>query len=305
MRKIPQPIPYQGSKRNIAEQIFNYVPPQIDQFIEPFAGSAALSISAATLNRARRFWLNDLNAPLMALLEMIITAPAEISDKYSALWHQQFGREKEHYNEVRDEFNQTHQPELLLYLLARCVKASVRYNSRGEFNQGPDNRRRGRHPSSMRSEIFAVSQLLKGKTVMTSLDYQRLVEVINSATDFVYMDPPYQGTSTARDPRYYRSLDVHEIVGFLEKLNNQDVMYALSYDGHKAGVSYGIRLPDYLGLERVEIKAGRSSQSTLLGYSHVTYESLYLSPALQCTWRVQRPASVVSNAQLQLGLFKL
>ena len=78
-------------------------------------------------------------------------------------------------------------------------------------------------------------------------------------------------------------------------------MYALSYDGHKAGVSYGIRLPDYLGLERVEIKAGRSSQSTLLGYSRVTYESLYLSPALQCAWRVQRPSSVVSNAQLQLG----
>ena len=101
MSKIPQPIPYQGSKRNIAEQIFGYVPPQIDQFVEPFAGSAALSISAATLNRAHRFWLNDLNAPLMALLEMIITAPAEISDKYTALWHQQSGREKEHDNEVQ------------------------------------------------------------------------------------------------------------------------------------------------------------------------------------------------------------
>jgi len=35
-----------------------------------------------------------------------------------------------------------------------------------------------------------------------------------------------------------------------------------------------------LNLHKIEINAGRSSQSTLLGKNAKTYESLYLSPAL-------------------------
>ena len=44
--------------------------------------------------------------------------------------------------------------------------------------------------------------------------------------------------------------------------------------------SYGKPLPAKLHLTLVELEAGRSSQSTLLGRSEMTVESLYLSPAL-------------------------
>ena len=40
---------------------------------------------------------------------------------------------------------------------------------------------------------------------------------------------------------------------------------------------YGIELPSEIGLHRVEVEAGRSAQSTLLGKSDITYESIYLS----------------------------
>lgn len=280
MPNIPQPIPYQGSKRAIAGEILGFAPTRLDRIVEPFAGSAAVSITAAQRGIARRFLLNDLNAPLMALMEQIIHHPNEIGNRYASIWQAQSGRTKTYYNEVREEFNRTHDPGLLLYLLARCVKASVRYNANGDFNQGPDNRRLGRRPSSMRQEISAVSRLMIGKTEITSLDYRTLLDRIDPVTDFVYMDPPYQGTSTTRDPRYFSSLNVHDLILFLERLNHQGVLYALSYDGHKAGRTYGIALPDRLGLLRIEINAGRSSQSTLLGRDQTTYESLYLSPAL-------------------------
>lgn len=277
---IPQPIPYQGSKRAIADEILEFAPTRLERIVEPFAGSAALSITAALRGRAKRFLLNDLNAPLMALMDQIVNHPNEIGDRYTSIWQAQTGRTKAYYNEVREEFNRTHDPGLLLYLLARCVKASVRYNASGDFNQGPDNRRLGRRPSSMRQEISAVSRLLIGKTEITSLDYRALLDRIDPGADFVYMDPPYQGTSTTRDPRYFSSLNVHDLILFLERLNHQGVMYALSYDGHKAGKAYGIALPDRLSLLRFEINAGRSSQSTLLGRDQTTYESLYLSPTL-------------------------
>jgi DNA adenine methylase len=237
-------------------------------------------VSAACCKQAEQFWLNDLNAPLMNLLEMIVNHPDRIADEYEMLWRQQLGREKHYYLEIRDRFNATHQPSLLLYLLARCVKASVRYNSRGEFNQGPDNRRKGRTPASMRSEIFKLSHLLRNRTTITSHHYSDVVDLINPGRDVVYLDPPYQGTSTNRDPRYLKSLDVGELIDYLQDLNAHQVMYALSYDGHKAGKHYGIKLPKQLDLYRVEINAGRSSQSTLLGQNHFTFESLYLSPAL-------------------------
>ena len=43
---------------------------------------------------------------------------------------------------------------------------------------------------------------------------------------------------------------------------------------------FGKELPAELELHRVEVAAGRSTQSTLLGGDDITYESLYLSKDL-------------------------
>ncbi len=279
MRRMPQPIPYQGSKRNIAGQILSVFPNGVATLIEPFAGSAAVSVAAAYGQKAEKFYLNDLNKPLMELLAMIVNEPQEIADRYERLWQAQLGRERAYYDFVRDEFNKTHRPDYLLYLLARCVKASVRYNANGDFNQSPDNRRRGRRPSSMRQEILGVSRLLQGKTTIVSGDYRELLDII-SENDLVYMDPPYQGTSQNKDPRYYSGLNFGDLIDFLEELNRRQVMFMLSYDGRTGTKTYGRELPSSLGLQQMEIHAGRSSQATLLGKSVQTYESLYLSPAL-------------------------
>ncbi|MDD5502606.1 MAG: DNA adenine methylase [Candidatus Thermoplasmatota archaeon] len=61
---IPHPIPYQGSKRNLADEILRYFPATVETLHEPFAGSAAISLAAATQKKVRRFHINDLNKPL-------------------------------------------------------------------------------------------------------------------------------------------------------------------------------------------------------------------------------------------------
>jgi DNA adenine methylase len=211
---------------------------------------------------------------------LLIEQPDAIATQYHKLWEEQLGQERTFYDQVRDQFNCTHAPDLFLYLLARCVKASVRYNSDGEFNQAPDNRRKGRHPVSMRQEIFSFSALLQGKTVVTCLDFRQTLQEINPKRDFVYLDPPYQGTSGTRDARYYSGIALCDLVQFLDELNQRNVLFALSYDGIKGDKSYGQELPTELRLYQILIDAGRSTQSTLLGQNDVTYESLYLSPAL-------------------------
>ena len=54
----------------------------------------------------------------------------------------------------------------------------------------------------------------------------------------------------------------------------------VSYDGRTGEKTYGEPLPRSLNLVHIEVHAGRSTQATLLGRDHDTYESLYLSPAL-------------------------
>lgn len=277
--KITQPMPYQGSKRNIAGYILSFFPRQIDMLIEPFAGSAAVSLAAAYYGKASRFYLNDINKPLMDLWHEIIHSPEKISDDYEKLWHEQRGKEREFYDFARDQFNKTQRADYLLYLLARCVKASIRYNSNGEFNQSPDNRRKGRHPEKMRDDIFAASRLLHGRTTIASRDYREVLDSV-SRTDLIYMDPPYQGICNSRDPRYYAGIDSREFLKQLEGLIKRRMSFLLSYDGRKGQKTYGMELPAGMGLHKVEIRAGRSTQSTLLGKDDITYESVYLSREL-------------------------
>lgn len=83
--RVPQPIPYQGSKRNIARYILGFFPDEFHTLIEPFAGSAAISIAAAATGKASKFWLNDINRPLMRLWDAIINNPEHVSSSYATL----------------------------------------------------------------------------------------------------------------------------------------------------------------------------------------------------------------------------
>lgn len=277
--KVPHPIQYQGSKRALSSTILRYLPDKFPRLVEPFAGTAAISIATAVRNRAKSYWINDYNKPLADLLALVINSPVELADLYKTLWNQQHDDPLEHYYRVREDFNRTRDPRLFLYLLSRCVKGSVRYNSEGLFNQSPDKRRHGTRPETMRENILGVSYLLKGKTSITSLDYKDVLSNVKT-DDVVYMDPPYQGVCGDRDSRYYSGIVYDEFVMALLELNKRNILYAVSYDGRTGNKTFGVRLPENLDLTLIELEAGRSSQATLLNRDDITVESLYLSPRL-------------------------
>lgn len=279
MANLPHFIQYQGSKRILAKHILQFLPKGISRLVEPFAGTAAISVATSASQITRKFWLNDLNKPLIELLELAIERPNEIADFYLELWNEQHTDSVAHYFEVRSRFNETNDPRLFLYLLARCVKGSIRYNSDGWFNQSPDKRRKGTQPETMGKNIAGVSSLLKGKCTFTSLDYREVLEQIQYG-DFIYMDPPYQGVCGNSDSRYLSGIDFDDFVLALEQLNRKGAAFAVSYDGKLGDKAFGRVLPKRLNLERIEIEVGRSSQSTLLGKEETTIESLYLSPSL-------------------------
>ncbi|MGH9584938.1 MAG: DNA adenine methylase, partial [Bryobacteraceae bacterium] len=124
--RIPHPIPYQGSKRRLAALILSYVPKRAARMIEPFAGSAAVTLAASARSLADEYVIGDSLAPLAELWKNIIEQPEALAEEYEAVWNAQLKRPRDHYQEVRGEFNKSGKPVQLLYLMARCVKNAVR-----------------------------------------------------------------------------------------------------------------------------------------------------------------------------------
>ena len=281
---VPHIVQYQGSKRILAPQILRYMPRRFERLVEPFAGMAAITIAASRQERAARYIVNDLNEPLVGVLRAAIENPTELVEGYSKVWNEQFSYEYgnvEHYYKVRDDFNNgDRSPANMLYLLARCVKGSVRYGSNGLFNQSPDKRRNGTLPKTLKQNVHAISYYLKGHTEFFSRDYREILEMTHPG-DIVYMDPPYQGVSNVRDSRYFSGIVFEEFVEAIDRLNRRGIDFLISYDGKCGEKTYGEELPEELGLQKVLLNAGLSSQSTLLGKKEITYEALYISQGLQ------------------------
>lgn len=278
---VPHPIPYQGSKRRLAPAILSFVSKgRFRRMLEPFAGSAAVTLASAQASICDEFVVADILKPLAALWTEVIEHPESLSDAYRKLWQSQFKSNSiDRYNEIRAEFNRTQNPAMLLFLLARCVKNAVRFNPSGQFNQSADKRRTGTHPDTMEKEIAGAHKLLSGRCRVICGDFRSVVSEVRQ-DDIVYMDPPYQGTTEGRDSRYFQGVPRDAIIELLHHLNERRVQFILSYDGHCGDKRYGRPLPRSLNAQRVLLNVGRSSQATLNGGSAETVESVYLSAGL-------------------------
>jgi DNA adenine methylase len=279
----PHIVQYQGSKRNLSPQILRYFPKKFNRLIEPFAGMAAITISVAKQRRADFYVLNDLNEPLVNVLRETVNNPKKLIEDYTKVWNEQLTFENgsvEHFYKIRKEFNDGDKSAAnMLYLLARCVKGSVRYSSNGMFNQSPDKRRMGTNPKNLAPNVFMISSFLKGKTEFSSVDYRDVTKTARQG-DIVYMDPPYQGVCSTRDSRYFSGIVFDEFVECVDDLNRRGIDFVISYDGTCGEKQYGVDLPKELNLKKIMLNAGLSSQSLLLGKKERTVEALYISSNL-------------------------
>jgi DNA adenine methylase len=277
--RLPHAIPYQGSKRTLAPLIAPFVPPNIRTWFEPFAGSAAMTIYAAHHALADRFVIADSLEPMVDLWRAIIGEPDRVAAEYAALWSGQEPGDHGYFNRVRERYNKDGDPVELLYLICRCVKNAVRFNANGRFTQSVDKRRLGMRPDKMKVSVAALSHMLRGKVEFRTGDW---LETTADATpeDFLYMDPPYVGTSVGRDKRYHAQLTQVQVIQGLEAMLERDLRFALSYDGKTGDKTYSAPMPERLGLTHLFLHAGASSQATLAGRPAQTIESLYLSPGL-------------------------
>ena len=99
-------------------------------------------------------------------------------------------------------------------------------------------------------------------------------------------DPPYQGVCKKQDPRYLQSSSFESFVEF-PATQSESISYIVSYDGRTGIKMHGKALPKSLDLKHLRSK-WEIVPRELLGRSKITFESLYLSPAL-CSRLEGRP----------------
>jgi len=134
-KTVPHPIPYQGSKRNLAAEILRYFPPKFATLYEPFAGSAAITVTAAVNELGDHYHINDLNKPLMDLWRAIIETPQEIASQYENLWHKQLQNPRSFYDTVRDDFNRRKQYSVMVSMSQRATSLTFLYPPMSQTGQ--------------------------------------------------------------------------------------------------------------------------------------------------------------------------
>lgn len=199
------------------------------RLIEPFAGSAAVSLALA--DAFDEIWLNDVNADLMNVYTVLRESPEEYIEMTRALFSPETNNPETYYR-LRDEFNRTRSRQkraaLFLYLNRHGYNGLCRYNNVGEFNVPFGKYKRPYFPEA---ELRAAVDVLR-KSNLTCLDFEEVMRQAGPG-DVVYCDPPYVPLSATASFTDYAAggfgpEDQERLVIAAEKASRRGAVVAIS-----------------------------------------------------------------------------
>lgn len=221
----PSFLRWAGSKRKALAQLKAAYSDRDRQYIEPFAGSAALFFSV----RPNSAVLGDLNGQLVNAMRHVRDEPEKLFNRLARL-----PRNAKVYYEIRSEFNGMRSfgleaAVLFVYLNRNCFNGLWRTNSTGKFNVPYGGAEMGRIPPL---ELFlGCSHALK-RAKIRHQDFRKTIADAGSET-FIYADPPYF-TATERTfieygKRSFGGKDLDDLIISLSKAAARGAHIALTY----------------------------------------------------------------------------
>ena len=204
---VPKVLKWVGSKDTIIDTILQYTDKSILEapeftFIEPFAGSASLSLYMLKhYKNCKRVVINDLNTGLINVYKQIRDNVDALIDLLTDLRLEYVGYEfgstdrEDMYYRCREEYNTepkstTKSAALFMFLNKTGFNGLYRENSKGLYNVS--------HGCKKNPTIFDVdtlrecSELLK-RAELYNKDFNNVIKEVYNKDEktFVYFDPPY------------------------------------------------------------------------------------------------------------------
>jgi len=189
-------VKWSGGKRDEIKQFSQYIPQDIDTYIEPFVGGGALFFH---LN-PKKAVISDVHTELMDFYKSIKEGHKE--EIYSFMLKHE--NEEETYYKVRDDFqscsldeqavgNETLQNAVRFYYLRKtCFRGMLRYNKQGKFNI-PFGRYKTYRFEDIKNKKY--EDLLKTTEVRCE-NFESIFEEYNDQKNFMFLDPPYDSEFT-------------------------------------------------------------------------------------------------------------
>ena len=237
-------VKWAGGKRSLVPEIARRLPASFNTYWEPFLGGGAVFF--ALDSRIQSAQLSDVNAELALTYQMIRNRSAEVLGLLSDHAER---HSKTYYLAVRRMNGMPSAIEVaarFIYLNKTCYNGLYRVNKKGQFNVPMGSYK---NPMICDSDgILAASDVLQKATIRIS-DFGK---VSPSPADFIYADPPYDGTfngydSSGFDQAQQRRLRDAAIkwhkAGAAVMLSNSDTPFTRSLYGEAPFVLHEVSAP--------------------------------------------------------------
>ena len=225
------PIKIQGIKTKIVPFIKeNLLLAQGSMWIEPFMGSGVVGFNVAPKNAV----FADINPHIIEFYNQIKSG--QITSYIIRQFLEEEGsklvqKDGLYYYEVRERFNQNHNPLDFLFLNRSCFNGMIRFNKKLAFNV----------PYGHKPQRFSKAYITKITNQVTHIEElfrynnwsficQSFEETIKLANEksFIYCDPPYIG----RHVDYYDSWDAQSEMDLCKVLVSSNARFMLSTWDH-------------------------------------------------------------------------
>lgn len=254
---IQSPLNYTGGKFKLLPQLLPHFPDDIDYFVDLFCGGGNVGINVP----CNKVLFNDVNSLLRFMFGtfknmdksetfMLIDS---IIEKYNLSDSDKNGYEyygcnssdglskfnAEGYNKLRNDFNTMTSRDygyyITLYvLIVYAFNNQIRFNKKGEFNL-PAGKRDFNKKMREKLSMF-IDRLKSGDYKFESCDFRDLPNNDWNEKTFVYVDPPYLITcATYNEQDGWNETLEKELLGYLDKLNERGIRFALSNVLHSKG----------------------------------------------------------------------
>ena len=191
-------IKWVGGKRRLVSRIARRMPERIQTYYEPFLGGGALFFYSGP--RIQEAVLSDKNEELITTYKVVKNQPSDLIDRLKEMVIL-YKKDSDIYYEVRAQHHLTDPLEIatrMIFLNKTCFNGLYNVNLKGEFNvaKGSDGRYGNKWGERIciPSDIINASKALERATLLVG-EFDEVVDPYPD--DFIYCDPPYDGTKIA------------------------------------------------------------------------------------------------------------
>ena len=197
---IPALLKWIGNKQRFAPLIVSAMPTSFNDYYEPFLGSGAVLAELKSSSNTGLFpTFNEAHAAdilpfLVDIFNMTRDNPDALACYYKDTITRYYDDPAATYNEVRDRFNEDHNPLDFCILSRTCYSGVIRFRKKDGFMSTPKGAHKPISPETFRSRVSLWSSLIQ------DVDFQvaSFEETMSHAGpgDLVYCDPPYTNSQT-------------------------------------------------------------------------------------------------------------